>query len=251
MNPANIDLLEAISQTPEVADRYVLAGSIGRAVALGTPLDTLKASNPHRFQDIDLIDRAGDFSGHYLMVNGGNVDFGLSRTLRPVEPWSATWGLYDHLTDNDRTRPIATIPEATLGIGWQTARIGDRLISLQTFDVCGQLAVANMFNTCVGHLGKHANQLKALASAQPYAQRSPDELQIAVDEYANVMLERLSMRAPRYEACRRYLYTSVAPVARLLAESPLGEIVRFRRGTQISYQTLEESQLLSPTPVNS
>lgn len=249
MNVANLSLLETIGQTPDAAERYVIAGSIGRALALGQNLAELTSINPRRFQDIDLIDTAGQFDHHYVLDSGSEVDFGLSRTIRPVTDGSKEWGLYDFITGREPDKPLATMPESSLGIIWSSGQSRDYDIKVRAFDPCVQLALVNMSDQFAGRLGKHGNQLRALENLTRTIQTCDHgAAQAAIDEYGAIMHKRLTELSPRYDRVRHFIYTYASPVARLLAESPAGTIIRRQRGTQRDHQTIDQSSLLSAEP---
>lgn len=220
--------LEAAGQ----GERFVLAGSLGRAALLGDEdFPLFDASNEVR--DVDVIDSRGSMSERYIFSDAATIDSLLTQRIRPIDQAGGEWGLYDPKASNASVDPEITIPSDLLGIH-QIELPFARGIRLLTFDACGHTVLTKVCSNTLGTYRKHSEQISQLEQHSHDSSCRCVELESLVHDYhAELKSKNPPTLRERMYFKARGIARSQAPVLfAQLQQTKIGELVREARGTQ-------------------
>lgn len=236
----NTDIIQSIANA-ELSDgskRFILVGSIGRGVLLGN--DSLELTDPkgRRFLDVDVIDRSGVLRTKYL-YREGCIDTQPTRSIRPLEPGSDIWGLFDKHIPNEN--PLSTFPEAALGLTENhfSSSHPDKTIPIP---VGTSLVALSDIYRYSNNMAKHLDQFDALA---PEGSTIDPTLADALDIY-NTQME-IRYPAVGYARIRRTLFKTMPWLALSIQEGSLGNLIRtIRMTTPAELDTLDTIETVLP-----
>ena len=222
----NTEIIRALSEQrlDNGESRFVLYGSLARAALLGHDIAAISDPRNHRFMDVDAIDRTGRLTSVYSLY-GGQIDAKTTKTVRPIDPESPTWGLYDSLSDSKY--PVAIFPESSLELQDICFNSLHPEAKITTTTAGPQIALADI-HRYRANMPKHRDQLRQL---NKIARPIDNQLAEALDEYCQIMERRHGAKG--YMRIRRELFNHLPGLAVAIQDSSLGKVIRKVRGTRM------------------
>jgi hypothetical protein len=173
----------------DISERFVLAGSFGRAAILGDA--NFLGSVYGAESDVDLIDPQGSIRGCYPLENATKIDLHSTKWLHREQTASSRWGLYDP-HDDPAASALVNLNDEWLGIEKRKLPFLPGT-EMATFGPCAQVALYGLFEYKTLLNVKHRDQLRRLRQDTHLHQVpvcSCVELQNSFAEYKTKMRQR-------------------------------------------------------------
>lgn len=221
--------LEVLSDQ-SAGQRFILAGSFGRAAILGD--STFPALHGSTERDVDVIDTDGRAYDKYEFSDASPVDCLLTRSIHPIAG-TTDWGLYDR--HELEAGAIVTIPSELLGIHDVELPFAPGF-GLATFNACMHVALRDANPEVPIKNMRHASQYRRIAKSLMHG--GPDncscvELGQVFGEYRADLREKYPHSVPErvYVASRSLLRMAAPNTFHSLSAGRLGHAVQRFRGT--------------------